>query len=445
MTECYIIGVSQYNTKKINKDYSILKLCGDLLDSALKDASTNLNRDNVEGLISMYPGAFSDDSIKDAPVSAYASYLSNKLNLENSTNKHFVVRTGYAGGATPVSLCLQAKDLINRDCGSNCIAIICAQTPNNINRKDYANLLNTTLSSSLKEIGIDINKVPNKSMFPAIPALYGAFTNSFLARYGKKYGITREHLAMIPCLMQRNAYYHSQSLSYKDDRKLRLTPKDIIKNGYIGIKNIRQMECARLADGGFSLIVANKKFIMDNNIDINRCFKIIGGSECKQSMKHSKYLKEGLQNYGYFKAINQCLINCNINKENIKNEIQYYGLYDCFPVVFIYGLLATGYCNIHNVAKFIENWYNDKDMIPPINTHGGLLAFGAPLSVPSGYCIVEAIQQLRNESNLICRQIEFDPKIQKPKAIIAGNGGILTFSAVMVIEKASNKLIPSRL
>lgn len=62
----------------------------------------------------------------------------------------------------------------------------------------------------------------------------------------------------------------------------------------------------------------------------------------------------------------------------------------------------------------------------PINTHGGLLAFGAPWEVPAMYNIIEAFHQLSNTAGN--RQIA-----RARRALCYGNGGIFSHSAVAIL------------
>lgn len=63
----------------------------------------------------------------------------------------------------------------------------------------------------------------------------------------------------------------------------------------------------------------------------------------------------------------------------------------------------------------------------PVNTHGGLLGFGAPWEVPAMIGLVEAVAQLRGEAE--GRQVQ-----QARRALVYGNGGIFSASAVAILE-----------
>ena len=62
----------------------------------------------------------------------------------------------------------------------------------------------------------------------------------------------------------------------------------------------------------------------------------------------------------------------------------------------------------------------------PVNTHGGLLAFGAPWEVPAMYNIIEACEQLAGRAG--ARQVD-----GCRRALVYGNGGIFSHSAVAVL------------
>lgn len=67
----------------------------------------------------------------------------------------------------------------------------------------------------------------------------------------------------------------------------------------------------------------------------------------------------------------------------------------------------------------------------PVNTHGGLLGYGAPWEVPAMISLVEAVTQLRGEA--AGRQVQ-----DARKALVYGNGGIFSASAVAILEHAGS-------
>ena len=65
----------------------------------------------------------------------------------------------------------------------------------------------------------------------------------------------------------------------------------------------------------------------------------------------------------------------------------------------------------------------------PVNSHGGLLAFGAPWEVPAMFNVIEAVRQLRWDAG--DRQVE-----GCRRALVYGNGGIFSASAVALLGRA---------
>ena len=63
----------------------------------------------------------------------------------------------------------------------------------------------------------------------------------------------------------------------------------------------------------------------------------------------------------------------------------------------------------------------------PVNTHGGLMAFGAPWEVPAMYNIIEACEQLAGTAGPT-RQVD-----RAETALVYGNGGIFSHSAVAIL------------
>lgn len=89
---------------------------------------------------------------------------------------------------------------------------------------------------------------------------------------------------------------------------------------------------------------------------------------------------------------------------------------------------GTGAPSNENDDSHVEALLADKSFFP-VNTHGGLLCYGAPWEVPAMYNIVEAVQQLQGKA--FGRQIR-----PSRRAVVYGNGGILSASAVAILSQS---------
>jgi acetyl-CoA acetyltransferase len=66
------------------------------------------------------------------------------------------------------------------------------------------------------------------------------------------------------------------------------------------------------------------------------------------------------------------------------SDIDYFSLYDCFPICFLRALEAVGLAGKGQAGDWVESKYRlllEGKLTPqamPVNTHGGLSGFGAP-------------------------------------------------------------------
>ena len=58
------------------------------------------------------------------------------------------------------------------------------------------------------------------------------------------------------------------------------------------------------------------------------------------------------------------------------SDMDYFGLYDCFPICFVRALEGSGLEPPGGGGRLVQNWYEDKNAAMPLNTHGGLLGQG---------------------------------------------------------------------
>lgn len=269
---------------------------------------------------------------------------------------------------------------------------------------------------------------------PVIPNGYDRYAQWIM----QEYGVTREQLAMCAVLMSKQASNHPFSYQSEKTNSV-LTLDDVLESRPIG-KVTNLLECARRADGGASFIVASQKFMRSkeiSNLNSNLKWKpnvnviIRSGSEAAGRLYPPKMNEID-------KSIFTCEFASGMAFEEAQLEckdIDWFGLYDCFPVTLIRAIESVGLADTGQGGKYIEDIYtkytqNGKLDVNefPINTHGGLLGFGAPWEVPAIYNIIEAVAQLSGQAEK--RQVE-----NCNKALVYGNGGIFSHSSVAILSK----------
>merc|ERR1711862_370126 len=267
-----------------------------------------------------------------------------------------------------------------------------------------------------------------------------------------------EQLQMSVCLESFHAGLHPQSLysqkltkkktsssvSEKErNKKYSYTTLSEIQDSTSITPNISLLECARRADGAACLILASNRFLKRRNLWMrkkDRRIVIIGGGQSSGPLYPPKNITE----YTYA-SCQQAMDQAYANAGNLTaNDIQFFGLYDCFPICLIRAIEACGLLSSssyehggeylqHQYERLIkaintstvESLLSDPTFFP-INTHGGLLCYGAPWEVPAMFNVVEAVEQLSGRPK--GRRIE-----NCNRALVYGNGGILSSSAVAIL------------
>jgi acetyl-CoA acetyltransferase len=201
-----------------------------------------------------------------------------------------------------------------------------------------------------------------------------------------------------------------------------------------------QLECARLADGAACvLVVADDWWVARHSspsTTLFRSIRISGSGEASgpldllPSVAEEPISHDGM--FGARVAANLALREAGIERSRVPEDIQWFGLYDCFPVCGIKAIEDVGLARDGDAPRLLRTWLesteSDRSFVAPVNTHGGLLAMGAPANVPALFSVVEAILQFRGESP---NQIRGDVS----RALVYGNGGVFSHSAVVIIER----------
>lgn len=309
------------------------------------------------------------------------------------------------GGASPVSGLLLAQKLIESKIVKKAVAVVAGDAVYSLGTSDL-----------LARAGKSINH-PNYQDFtqPVIPILYDLVAQWHMSTYGTR----REQLAMVPVLMSRQGIRHPDAMNKKV-----LTLNDILSSRQVApVTNV--LECARPIDGAGAIIMVPADRANDCRFS---AISIDGGGEGAGPLFPLSNISDQMFSAG--KVAKAVLKKAGISRIN---DIKFFGIYDCFPICFLKFIEDAGLCPKGVGGEWIEGiYYSYTDNSPtddfPINTHGGLLSFGAPWEAPAIFSIIEAVEQMRGQAGV--RQL----KASSP-ALIYGNGGIFTSSAIAVLSK----------
>eukprot|EP00931_Biecheleriopsis_adriatica_P053891 TRINITY_DN31651_c0_g2_i1.p1 TRINITY_DN31651_c0_g2~~TRINITY_DN31651_c0_g2_i1.p1 ORF type:complete len:406 (+),score=67.04 TRINITY_DN31651_c0_g2_i1:68-1285(+) len=376
----------------------------ELMQEALEKAlgSCGLRLRDLDGLVAV-------PSLSD-PHFMEAHYLATRVGL--LPNRGVRVHTLDTGGAGPITgLLLAARLVQSQRCEA--VAVVAGDAVASMDTKDFLQRADQG------------TRDPNGALpSPCIPHGYGRVAEWIM----QKYGITREQLAMVSVLMSRQAVRHPNSLTRQPH-----TLEDVL-----GSRNIAPatnlLECARRADGGAAVIVASSRLAHKmpqygvGPLCQSGGAVILGGGEASGPLYPPPVIDETM--FSCEEAAKQAYAEAQL----LPGDIDWFGLYDCYPICFLRAVAACGLCPKGQAGKWVEDMmkrtgsqeYSPNDF--PVNTHGGLLAFGAPWEVPAMYNVIEACDQLAGAAG--SRQVK-----DARRALVYGNGGIFSHSAVAILAR----------
>ncbi|KAI8815696.1 thiolase-like protein [Fimicolochytrium jonesii] len=398
-------GMTPLNPRSTAAKVSPSNLMQQALRLALDNAGLGLR--DLNGLIAV-------PSLADTHFME-AHYLATQVGMLPGKSK--IVRTVDTGGAGPVTGLLEAKRMIMYE-GADLVAVVAGDAVKNLTGEEFLKRADQTCNHPAAEL-------PS----PVIPSGYDR-----IAQYQmKNFGITREQLAASSALMSIMASRHPSALT----RKPR-TIEEILSARHVApVTSV--LECARRADGGAALLLASSNFLERKGIARDTGVVVIGGGEASGPLFPPKSIDD----------MNEDMFSCEeaagVAYEEAQlgpRDIDFFGLYDCFPICLIRAVEAVGLAPKGHGGAYVEEKYHQildglkrdpegfhpQDVFP-VNTHGGLLAFGAPWEVPAMYNIIEAFAQLTNRAGPE-RQIR-----NARRALVYGNGGIFSASAVALLSR----------
>ncbi|KAJ3079366.1 hypothetical protein HDU99_010975 [Rhizoclosmatium hyalinum] len=399
------VGLTPLNAKP---SPSPSRLMQQALDSALQ--SVNLQRKDITRLIAIPSLA--------APHFMEAHHFATQVGLLPA--KHVQCRTIDTGGAGPVTGLLSATRMVTEQ-NHDLVAVVAGDSVKGLDSEEFLKRADATCG------GPDADNLP--ADYEPLPSPVIPNGCDRVARYQmKKYGLTRNQLAACSALMSLMAARHPHALT-KSPR----TIQDVLESQHVApVTSV--LECARRADGGAALLVASSRFMERMGLDKKLGVVVVGGGEASGPLYPPKPEK-----------INEEMFSCEEAAEQAYNEAQvgvkdidFFGLYDCFPICLVRAVEAVGLCGKGQGGQFIELKYNEilyrlaqdpkfnPQEVFPVNTHGGLQAFGAPWEVPAMYNIIEAFWQLTHSAD--SRQVK-----NARRALVYGNGGIFSHSAVAIL------------
>ena len=364
------------------------------LDRALADAG--MGRGDLQGLIAV-------PSLSN-PTFMQAHQLATRMGL--LPRRKMIVRTIDTGGAGPITSLGTARNMILSG-WTDTVAVVASDAVLSMDRE----LFRARADDSVRGSGL-----PS----PSIPHGYDRVAQWHMARHG----VTREQLAMVPVLFSHFAARHPDAMCRRP-----FSVEDVLASPRVApVTNV--LECARRADGAAALVIASSSYVRRQLAKpLELCPAIVSTGEASGPLYPPAEIGEEM--FSCERAAHIAFESAQLSVR----DIDFFALYDCFPICFLRALEAVGCCPVGEAGRFVESAYRrlaaTGRLAPeefPFTTHGGLACFGAPWEVPAMYGVLEAVAQLTARAGAE-RQLSPKPR----RALVYGNGGIFSASAVAIL------------
>lgn len=386
-----VVGCSQTRLGKLKKPLSAL--VAEAVEAALRDAGIDAGR--LDGIVAM-PALATDKSRPLRLMEAHQIATDLGL-LTRAGGQDMVCKTIDCGGASPVAALREACSLIDEGTCA-CVAVVGADAVASMTTTDFLERVSGNRNGSR----------------PIIPEKY----DDFAQWHAQTHGTTREDLARVPVFMSAQASCNANAMAYG---KKVLDVGDVLRAPRVA-PSTTLLECARRADGAAVLIVADgRQMASARGVPILGTGEASGPMNPDQSYVGAHCLRpigvaaqRALERSGALRA----------------DEIDWFGLYDCFPVAFLSALEHVGLAPMGKGGAWVRDALKrlERGEKINVNTHGGLLGAGAPWEAPAMFAIVEAVMQLRGEAGP--RQVG-----RVRTALVQANGGTFSHEAVVVLGR----------
>lgn len=234
--------------------------------------------------------------------------------------------------------------------------------------------------------GTGIRKL--RTMQDSFERIYGATNVTMYGmaarRHMHEYGTTSEQLAAIRVAASKHAQYNQDAM-YRDP----VTVEDVV-NSKVVADPLHLLDCCVISDGGGALVLVSA----DVRAELEReCVRVLGHGEAPA---HHNAGRIDVTTTGARESGRQAFAEANLGPEHV----DYASIYDSFTITVLAALEDLGFCKKGEGGAFVEGGTLEAPNGKlPFNTDGGGLCSNHPANRGGMTKIIEAVRQLRGETN----------------------------------------------
>jgi acetyl-CoA acetyltransferase len=346
--------------------------------------------------------ALDDSGLKRADIDGvlcgYATTLPH-LMLSTLFCERFSLEPEYAhsiqlGGATGCAMLMLARDLVRAGRSRN-VLVVAGENRLTGQSRDSA-------IQTLAQVGDPDYEVANGASIPAYYALLAS-------RYMHETGLTQPDLAEFAVLMRANAATHPDA-----HIKQTVTREEVLASKAIA-SPLKLMDCCPISDGAMALVITSQPTRSPR-------VAIVGAGQAHRH-QHLTAIAD-TTNYGARDASRRAFEEAGLEI----SDIDYLAIYDSFTITLAILIEETGFApRGRSAARARAGDFSPGGRLP-LNTHGGLLAFGhSGVAGGMGHA-VEAYRQLTGTAGP--RQIA-----PRRRAFVHADGGVLSSHVSLILSR----------
>ena len=335
----------------------------------------------------------------DGLVCGYATTLPHIM-LSTLFAEHFGVQPRYAhavqvGGATGFAMIMLAHLIVAGGAADN-VLVVAGENRLSGQTRDAT-------MQTLAQAGHARYEVP---LGPTVPAYYGLVAS----RYMHEVGLTEADLAELAVLMRRHAGSHPGA-----QLRQPISVADVLASAPIA-PPLKLMDCCPISDGGAAFLISREPVSP-------HALRIIGSSQAHTHQHVSA--AEDLTRFGAKPSMTRAMDEAGVGLA----DIGYAAVYDSFTITLAILLEEIGLCERGQAGAAAAAGHFSSDGAMPLNTHGGLLAYGHCGVAGAMAHLAEAHLQMTQRAGN--RQIPSQPAV----AMLHGDGGIMSSHVSLIMER----------
>jgi len=241
-----------------------------------------------------------------------------------------------------------------------------------------------------EKVGIALGTAAHKvDLFPPF-----TFPHAFaliMERYLKEYGITEEEMAIIPPIFYDNASHNP--LAHMHKTKAPVTPQAVMESYRLFRKPdlpLKLFECSQISDGWARILVCDEEGLKSLGVPKSEATELAGFGQATDSLSIASRGDDLLKPKGAKRAFESAMEMAGAKPADISLQ----EVHDCFSIMGPLAIETTGFADFGHGLDFFRDGHANRDGKCPINTSGGLIAKGHPISATGVAMVGWTHQQL---------------------------------------------------